>query len=452
MPLKTPVPDDFFDPPPLSPDKIEELRAVGYKAQHDLPEYTKLTGGPVEWTLRTNDNKVQVYTAREGNLPLFMGTTEIESSLDEVRAIFTAPTTADIRRVDAAYFPDVLDEVRLYTLSTPTEDRPHHLSSVSWTLLQSPLQGRILRNRDFCNIEHLEDVEIDGKKAWIRACKSVVLPACPDLEKKYGIVRAEFVHSGFIYMETDRPRTLRVIELQHVAPNGQMNGDMIGAMVMTIAAESQYTSMNSMQTNVYVHRLSQVSYLPATALVHKHSGTKCAVCLKKFGTFARKGNCRRCGEVVCGKVCSAKYKLVLANILVQLRVCTRCIPGPDEVEQEMPLSTSMIKDSSVSSGSSQPSYSKASKKPESTTSESTHSESFSNYTSDVTSTLSGMNYPKIFVVEDETWSQSSASIMYDIEEDGAFDVIDTNARQTIAFFGSAEEPTPRRRGDMLLLY
>ncbi|CAK4673847.1 unnamed protein product [Aphanomyces euteiches] len=128
MPLKTPVPDDFFKPPPLSPDKIEELRAIGYRAQRDLLEYTKLTGGPVEWTLRTNDDKVQVYTAREGNLPLFLGTTEIESTLDEVRAIFTAPTTADVRRVDAAYFPDVLDEDQLYTLSTPTEDRPHHLS------------------------------------------------------------------------------------------------------------------------------------------------------------------------------------------------------------------------------------------------------------------------------------------------------------------------------------
>ncbi|CAK4677301.1 unnamed protein product, partial [Aphanomyces euteiches] len=101
-----------------------------------------MTGGPNEWTLRTNDDKVQVYTAREGNLPLFLGTTEVESSLDEVRAIFTAPT-ADVRRVDAAYFPDVLDEVRLYTLSKPTEDRPHHLSSVSWTLLRSPLQGLI---------------------------------------------------------------------------------------------------------------------------------------------------------------------------------------------------------------------------------------------------------------------------------------------------------------------
>ncbi|KAF0743878.1 hypothetical protein Ae201684P_003957 [Aphanomyces euteiches] len=158
--LKMPVPDDFFNLPPLAPDKIQELRAVGYRAQRDLLEYTKLTGGPVEWTLHTNESKVQVYTAREGNLPLFLGTTEVESTLDEVRAILTAPTTSDVRRVNAAYFPDVLDEVRLYTLSTPTEDRPHHLSSVSWTVLGSPLQGRIVRYRDFCNIEHLEDVEM----------------------------------------------------------------------------------------------------------------------------------------------------------------------------------------------------------------------------------------------------------------------------------------------------
>ncbi|CAK4381155.1 unnamed protein product [Aphanomyces euteiches] len=297
MSFKTPVPDDFFTTPPLSPDKIEELRAIGYKAQHDLLEYTKLTGGPVEWTLRTNDDKVQVYTAREGNLPLFLGTTEIESSLDEVRAIFTAPTTSDVRRVDAAYFPDVLDEVRLYTLSTPTEDRPHHLSSVSWTVMRSPLQGLIVRYRDFCSIEHLEDAEIDGKKAWIRACKSIVIPACPDLEKKYGIIRAEFIHSGFIYMEIDKPGILRVTELEHFSPNGRVTGDVIGAMLMTSFAESQYNSMNSMQTNVYAHRLCKVSYLPPSDLVGKHTRTKCAVCLKKFGTFSRKTNCRRCGEV-----------------------------------------------------------------------------------------------------------------------------------------------------------
>ncbi|KAG9406515.1 hypothetical protein AC1031_002836 [Aphanomyces cochlioides] len=461
-----PVPDDFFNPPPLSPDKIEELRAVGYRAQRDLLEYTKLTGGPVEWTLHTNESKVQVYTAREGNLPLFLGTTEFESTLDEVRAIFTAPTTADVRRVNAAYFPDVLDEVRLYTLSTPTEDRPHHLSSVSWTVLGSPLQGRIVRYRDFCNIEHLEDVEIDGKKAWIRTCKSIVLPACPDFEKKHGIIRAEFIHSGFIYMETDSPGTLRVTELQHVSLNGQVNGDMIGAVLMTIMAESQYDSMNSMQKNVYAHRLCQLTFLPSSALVSKHSRTKCTVCLKKFGTFTRKTNCRRCSEVVCSKVCSTKWKLMMSNLRVQLRVCIRCIPGPNEVEQEMPLSTPMKMalrdDMSAFSESSYPSYTKASKQPQSYSSASTHPTSLSNLSGDDGFAFSGMDCSKIFVDlkecngsierDDDTWSESEASVIYDVEEGGVFDISDPRVQRSVHYFGSPKGATQRRRGDMLLLY
>ncbi|CAK4082817.1 unnamed protein product [Aphanomyces euteiches] len=279
--LKMPVPDDFFNLPPLAPDKIQELRAVGYRAQRDLLEYTKLTGGPVEWTLHTNESKVQVYTAREGNLPLFLGTTEVESTLDEVRAILTAPTTSDVRRVNAAYFPDVLDEVRLYTLSTPTEDRPHHLSSVSWTVLGSPLQGRIVRYRDFCNIEHLEDVEM--------------------------------------------------------------------------------------------RRVPQEVWL-----IHEEN---------KLPTLRR--------------VCSTKWKLIMANLRVQLRVCIRCIPGPNEVEQEMmPLSTPMMKmalrdDLSADSESSNSPYTKASKQPQSYSSAWTYP----------TSTLSGgdgfafsgMDCSKIFV-------------------------------------------------------
>ncbi|CAK4097907.1 unnamed protein product [Aphanomyces euteiches] len=297
MTLQTPVPDDFFHPPPLSPDKIEELRAIGHRAKRDVLEYSKLTGGPVEWTLITSDAKTQVYTAREGNLPLFLGTTEIETTLDETRAIFTAPTTADARRVNAAYLPDVLDEVRLYTLSAPTEDRPHHFSFVSWILHRSPFQGRIVRHRDLCAVQHLEDVEIDGKKAWLEAYKSVVLPACPDFEKKHGVIRAEFVHVGIIYMETDKPGILRVYHLEHVDPHGQVSGDMIGNILMYKMSEGQYIAMNAMQNNVYAHRLSHVSYLASASYVNKNSRSKCAVCLKKFGTFTRKSNCRRCGEV-----------------------------------------------------------------------------------------------------------------------------------------------------------
>ncbi|CAK4769992.1 unnamed protein product [Aphanomyces euteiches] len=230
MTLETPVPDNFFNPPPLSPGKIEELRAIGHRAKRDVLEYSKLTGGPVEWTLRNNDAKTQIYSAREGNVPLFLGVTELETTLDEARAIFTAVTTSDARRVNAAYLPDIQDEVRLYTLSTPTKDRPHHFCFVSWIHHRSPLQGRIVRHRDLRTVQHLEDIEMDGKKAWLGAYKSVVLPACPDFQKKYGVIRAEFIHFGFLYMETDRPGILRLVHLEHVDPNGLVNGDMIPGM------------------------------------------------------------------------------------------------------------------------------------------------------------------------------------------------------------------------------
>ncbi|CAK4098348.1 unnamed protein product [Aphanomyces euteiches] len=398
MSLKTPVPDDFFNPPPLSATKVDELRAIGHRARRDLLEYTKMKGGPIEWTLHTNDGKVQVYTAREENLPLFLGTTLIESTLDEVRAIFTAPTTADIRRINSAYYPDILDE-------------------------------------------HLEDVSIDGKKAWIRAFKSVELIACPELERRYGIIRAEFLHSGYIFMETDKIGTLRVIELQHVAPNGHVHGDLIGAMLVTLAVESQYNSMNSMQNNVYAHRLCQLSYLPSTVVGSKQPRTKCSVCLKKFGTFTRKSNCRRCGDVVCSKVCSAKYKLLIANLRVELRVCSRCIPGPNEVGQAIPLSTPMKRppprdDLSAYSEMSNPSYVYPSKQTHSFVSASTH------LTPSANSSINDMfAHPG---------RKSSKMFMTHYEDDGPIEH-DLRGSRPANHFEPSNRSTPRRRGDMVLL-
>ncbi|CAK4684707.1 hypothetical protein LEN26_004858 [Aphanomyces euteiches] len=438
MTLQTPVPDDFFHPPPLSPDKIEELRAIGHRAKHDVLEYSKLTGGPVEWTLITNDAKTQVYSAREGNLPLFLGTTEIETTLDETRAIFIAPTTADARRVNAAYLPDVLDEVRLYTLSAPTEDRPHHFSFVSWILHRSPFQGRIVRHRDLCAVQHLEDVEIDGKKAWLEAYKSVVLPACPDFEKKHGVIRAEFVHFGVIYMETDKPGILRVYHLEHVDPHGQVSGDMIGNILMYKMTEGQYIAMNAMQNNVYAHRLSHVSYLASASYVNKNSRSKCAVCLKKFGTFTRKSNCRRCGEVVCSKVCSAKYKVMMANILVELRVCSRCIPGPNEIDYETTLSTlnkSQHDGLSVSSQSSNPSFVKGSH-PLEKLSRMTEPITLSSYSSDDMYTMSGME---------------RNMILLDLDGPSFAMERDPGGHQTSTYSESSKGSSPRRRGDMVLL-
>ncbi|CAK4638008.1 unnamed protein product [Aphanomyces euteiches] len=103
----------------------------------------------------------------------------------------------------AAYFPNLLDNVRLYTITDPLANIPHHAVTINWMLLCSPLRGVIVKDRDWCYVEHQQDVIIDGKKAWLRALKHVDIAACPDLEAKYGIIRGQILRAGFIYMETD---------------------------------------------------------------------------------------------------------------------------------------------------------------------------------------------------------------------------------------------------------
>ncbi|CAK4703011.1 unnamed protein product [Aphanomyces euteiches] len=292
MLLTTPVPDDFFECPPLSAKEIQDFRELGIAAMHDLLELTKLQGGPADWTLVKNGPKVQIYMTKHNDIPTYLGTTQIESTLEEMQAIFSSVTTAQARGVIADYFPNLRDMVCLYDLTDRVANVPHHTLTINWVLLTSPLRGVIVKNRDWCYVEHNQDVVIDGKKAWIRAFKHVDIAACPDLEAKYGIIRGHMVLAGFIYIETDRPGILKVLEFHHNNHLGQLDVGMIADFMVTKTAEIQYNSMNMMQNNLHSHRLSCLDFLPSHSLVPKHSRAKCAVCLRNFSTFTRKSNCR----------------------------------------------------------------------------------------------------------------------------------------------------------------
>ncbi|KAG9406455.1 hypothetical protein AC1031_002774 [Aphanomyces cochlioides] len=331
MPLKTPIADGFFSCSPLTNEEVHDFRAQGVDAMRDLLACTKLQGGPVDWTLLTNSAKVQIYTTKQDDLLMFLRTIQIESTLDEVRSIFTAPTTDDVRKLIAAYFPNILDNVRLYNITDPMANIPHHAVTINWLLLSSPLRGIIVKNRDWCYVEHQQDVIIDGKKAWLRAMKHVAV--CPDLEAKYGIIRGQANLAGFIYMETDRPGILQVLELHHDDLRGQIDMSMMGDFMTAKTGEIKYHSMNMMQTNLISHRLSRLDFLSEQSTVPKHSRSKCRVCLRKFGTFSRKSNCRRCGEVVCSKTCSAMWTLIKGGIRIHARICIRCSNIPAEIQR-----------------------------------------------------------------------------------------------------------------------
>ncbi|CAK4148094.1 unnamed protein product [Aphanomyces euteiches] len=168
---------------------IKKYRGIGVQAAQDLIDFTRLTNGPIDWVLHTHSKAVQMYTARHENIPIFCLLSEIEASLDDIIAIFLKTTTADLRQTNSAFFPNLLDKVRLANVTLPSDDRPNHCL------------GSSSRRPS----EHQDECIIDGKRAWIKAVRSVDIKGCPNLDDAYGIVRAEFKHSGFIFMETETP-------------------------------------------------------------------------------------------------------------------------------------------------------------------------------------------------------------------------------------------------------
>ncbi|CAK4941073.1 unnamed protein product [Aphanomyces euteiches] len=105
---------------------IKKYRGIGVQAAQDLIDFTRLTNGPIDWVLHTHSKAVQMYTARHENIPIFCLLSEIEASLDDIIAIFLKTTTADLRQTNSAFFPNLLDKVRLANVTLPSDDRPNH--------------------------------------------------------------------------------------------------------------------------------------------------------------------------------------------------------------------------------------------------------------------------------------------------------------------------------------
>ncbi|CAK5240129.1 unnamed protein product [Aphanomyces euteiches] len=115
---------------------------------------------------------------------------------------------------------------------------------------------------------------------------------------------------------------------------------------------------------------------------------------------------------------------------------------------------------SASSESSNPSFSKVTKKPQTSLTISTESELLSNYLSDEILTLSDVGITEIFVNikecndpierDDDMWSELNASMTLGKALPSMSVTPTPVGPQTT--FGSPVETTPRQRGDMLLLY
>ncbi|KAG9410827.1 hypothetical protein AC1031_018851 [Aphanomyces cochlioides] len=153
--------------------------------------------------------------------------------------------------------------------------------------------------------------------------KHVEIPGVVDLEPKYGIIRGEYVHNGFLYIETDRPGVLELVAVYHVKPNGQLNSP-IGEFFLSKALAGHYRATKDTERVVRMLKLSQLHYLDPSCLQPLHSRSKCELCVKVFSRTSKKTNCRHCGKVICASGCSDEVTLLKAGLQVRVRVCIKC--------------------------------------------------------------------------------------------------------------------------------
>ncbi|KAF0701061.1 Aste57867_8507 [Aphanomyces stellatus] len=321
---KFPLPPNFFRCPLLTADESDYMTNLARKSLIDLVRHSRLDGGPIKWTLESDESGLQIFSGADptahSDMRFLASTTEVMATIDEAASLFRLDTTELFREYCRMFAKDLMDAASLYTLATPTSDNPRHYIGVKWTCIESP--APLVKPRDWCYLECQDDFETaDGQRGWARSLHSVKLPCCPDLQNSLGVVRASFYRTGYVFLETNRPGYLQVIHAVQVDFKGN-----VPSWVVQLGMKKRARSIGDIDKFLREKRLSAEKFLLDHELVSKSSRSKCFLCHKKYGAFTKKHSCRRCGEVVCSG-CSKHWNVDVNGHRINLRVCSACSIG-----------------------------------------------------------------------------------------------------------------------------
>lgn len=359
MTKSLPLPPRFFKCPELSPREQQYLVGKAKESANALVDATRNNEGPVRWEEAGMHRGVQIYKG-EARYPESVvgeaitygcGATTIQATLDEVADFFDL--SSDDKMADFVQFNgDILDGQLLYVLEDPAllndpkyNSRHRQGSSkmlnanqvtVKWFVLDTP--SKLVKNRDFLTVECQSTfVDVSGRRGWVRSYHSIKLQCCPELQSEYGLVRGSFYHTGYVFIESERPGFLDVIFSAQVNFKGSMK---MGPLYFSIQ-KKRLSSIADLQKMITRRRLGAQRFLGDLELVPKSERTRCNLCSAKFGIITRKARCRKCGEVVCASSCSTEWEVSISGQGVRkVRVCAKCAQNTDpSAFEDLPMSS-----------------------------------------------------------------------------------------------------------------
>ncbi|KAG3115330.1 hypothetical protein PI124_g1297 [Phytophthora idaei] len=354
-----PLPPRFFKRPELTEREEQYLVGKAKESAKALVDATRNNEGPVRWEEAGMHRGVQMYKG-EARYPESVvgesisygcGATTIQSTLDEVADFFDLSTEAKVAEFVECN-ADVLDAQLLYVIEDPSllndpkynargqrsgTSKMLNANQVTVKWFASEMQSKLLKNRDFLTVECQSTfLDVSGRRGWVRSYHSIKLPCCPELSD-YSLVRGSFYHTGYVFVESERPGFLDVIFNAQVNMKGSMK---VPAPLFMTIQKKRLTSIADLQKMITRRRLGAQRFLGDLELVPKSQRTRCNLCSAKFGLITRKTRCRKCGEVVCASACSTEWEVSIPGQGVRkVRVCSKCAQNTDpSVFEDLPPS------------------------------------------------------------------------------------------------------------------
>ncbi|RQM24911.1 hypothetical protein B5M09_006318 [Aphanomyces astaci] len=300
-------PTSFFDAAPLSPSECQMLSDIGKASFSKLLETTRF---------------IRRLAAQEmgADKHAYGSTINIAGSLEEighfcVRLVSSGDSAAHQKIAAELYCLE--STARLHAIEMPTALSPFHYTGLRWSHIKSPMR-MLVRDRDFCTIEYLDEyIDENGKRGFAMCSHSVPHASCPPLTHTNNFVRATVHHSGYV-LDILVGSCSRVVSCRYVVTETDIPSILRVTIYFDYGAPGRMAQSKLLQslTKRRVRRMEEIHVLIGNGASVNHQAIlqdndTCAICSRGFkggiALFQRKITCRMCEQTVC-KRCSNEDK------------------------------------------------------------------------------------------------------------------------------------------------
>ncbi|GLE06422.1 hypothetical protein PINS_up015669 [Pythium insidiosum] len=236
--------------------------------------------------------KVKVKSENKKSIHYFRGVTQLEATIEEIMELYEVDPEHPNVQLETKLSPDLLHSVILYEIKPYNMHDNTVFIGIRWSAMRSPYV--LVRNRDYCFLECQRRFTLpDGRRGFVRCFHSVKIKSCPDMEKSHGFVRASMYRSGLVFVESRRDRrVLDVVQAVYTDLKGN-----VPQWVASVGVRSRLMTLEHLKKYVTMKRVANQSFARRSQLMARGNVKTCYVCVDDIGTFKRKYNCHKCGEV-----------------------------------------------------------------------------------------------------------------------------------------------------------